>query len=369
MLEQKTETITLQDLPIQLLESLQNLGIRKPLLVCDAAFDTSTIVQQLLALPGIEMTMFHDFKANPDFNAVIQSIETFNINGCDGIIALGGGSTMDVAKGTKAYLGVRQFPLVQQLVGDNQTPLIAIPTTAGTGSDATHFAVLFKQHVKYAVESPNLLPTKSLLVPALLTSLSHYQRKVGMLDTLCQAIESYWSLKATAESRRLARQAIQGFLDNYQGFLTNTQSGNKGMLLAAHTAGMAIDITATTAPHAMSYQLTARFQLAHGHAVALCLPKVWQYMVNQLPQISLLERAPLQNEFQELAELLGQKSPQQAIQWFENLVADLDLVAPGPVAVTIVKAMVAEVNVQRLQNNPMPLDKNALTTIYNAILN
>ena len=117
----------------------------------------------------------------------------------------------------------------------------------------------------------NCLPNAAMLDPTLLRTLPLYQRKATLLDALCHGIESCWSMHTTPESRAYSVRAIRQVLEHAEGYLTNQDAGNAGMLQAANLAGKAIHIAKTTAAHAMCYRLTTLFGIAHGHAAALCL--------------------------------------------------------------------------------------------------
>ena len=112
-----------------------------------------------------------------------------------------------------------------------------------------------------------------------LKTLPIYQKKSTMMDALCHSIESYWSVNSTEESNKYSKQAIQTILENKDAYLANKDLGNANMLKAAYLAGKAINITQTTAGHAMSYKLTSLYGIAHGHAVAICISKLWEYML------------------------------------------------------------------------------------------
>lgn len=100
-----------------------------------------------------------------------------------------------------------------------------------------------------------------------------------MLDALCQGVESWWSINATDESQAYSKAAIETIIRYKNAYLKDfSAEAAEQMLLASNYAGRAINITQTTAPHAMSYKLTSLYQLPHGHAATLCLPAVWQYM-------------------------------------------------------------------------------------------
>lgn len=342
---------------------IEKTGSTRPFLVCGHSFMQTAAYQELMKLDGLTVTGFHDYEPNPSYESVVKGLNAFTLSGSDLLLAVGGGSPMDVAKSIKAFVGMSDsIPYVNQLIQPNAIPLIAVPTTAGTGSEVTHFAVIYYHGVKQSISDASLLPTDTVLDPNLLDSLPDYTRKASMLDALCHSIESFWAVKATEESRRYARQAIRLWLSSYEDYLNNLPTGNRDMLEAANLAGKAINISTTTAAHAMAYKLTGTFGIAHGHAVAVCLPNIWRYMLAEEPSIELSAK------FDVLAELFGQSDPETTIDWFEALLKQLSIEAPSTNDDHLITQLAGSVNPQRLGNNPMKLDVADLRAIYRSIL-
>ena len=145
--------------------------------------------------------VFDDFTSNPLYEQVCKGVELFNAHHCDAIIAVGGGSTIDVAKCIKLYCKMDPtMNYLQQEYRDSGVPLIAIPTTAGTGSESTRYAVIYYEGKKQSVTHESIIPTYAILEPRLLKTLPLYQKKCTMLDAMCQCIESLWSVNSTDES-------------------------------------------------------------------------------------------------------------------------------------------------------------------------
>ena len=306
---------------------------KKPLLVCDNIFDSFGI-----EFP-CEYVRFSDFKSNPLYEEAKEGVKVLRKGKCDFIVAIGGGSSIDTAKAIKYYNHV-------------DLPIMAVPTTSGTGSEATHFAVIYKDGKKLSIADERLLPDYVILQSDLLKTLPVYQKKCTMLDALCQAIESWWSRKATKESIEYSRQAITLILDNMDSYLKNEAEGNKNMLTASNFAGKAINITTTTAPHAMCYKLTSLYGLPHGHAAALCLPKVWRYM----------------KHYDEIAAALGKNNSEEAVTFFEQMLHRLEILPPKNVSGDDLETLANSVNLQRLRNNPVQLSKHTIKTLYKEIL-
>lgn len=306
---------------------------RKPLLVCDEAFDLFDI-----ELP-CEVTRFSDFTSNPDYEDIKSGVKVIRRSKCDFIVAIGGGSSIDTAKSIKYYNHIN-------------LPLMAVPTTSGTGSEATHFAVIYRNGKKQSVADKKLLPEYVILQANTLKTLPLYQKKCTMLDALCQAIESWWSKRATPESILYSQKAIYLILSNMKSYLQNDNDGNTKMLIAANLAGKAINITTTTAPHAMSYKLTSLYGLPHGHAVAICLPKVWRYM----------------KDFNDIANALGTEHYEDAVAFFEEMLSDLEILPPQNIDASDLEILTQSVNLPRLNNNPVRLNKKAIKELYREIL-
>lgn len=353
-----------------------------PLIVCGNSWKKMPLNEELVRLAGssgIKLSYFSDFEPNPQYRSVIKGVNTFQKFHCDCIIAAGGGSAIDVAKCIKLYCEADLEEasrdgscLLKKRAVPNDIPFLAIPTTAGTGSEATTFAVIYYEHNKQSVDESSLLPTDILLCPELLEGLPIYQRKSTMLDVLCHAVESFWSVHSTEESRKLSLEALDLFRLHRRDYLKGTGSGNAGMMYAANVAGQAINITRTTAAHAMCYKLTTLYGLPHGYAAALCLPHVWRFMTQHMEAVSDPRgREYLSGVFQQLAVLLtgkGEAEIEDGITSVENLLSELELETPVPDAEEELYVLAGSVNAQRLGNNPVALSKKDLENIYRNIL-
>ena len=192
------------------------------------------------------------------------------------IIAVGGGAVLDLAKAMRVPFRVVDRHGRTALVVDGPppiVPLVAVPTTAGTGAETTRFAVVYVDGRKHSLDHPTVLPDHAIIDPSLTDSLGPRETAITGLDALAQAIESIWSVAATDRSQRYAVRAARLALACLEeAALRPTPAARAAMSLAAHLAGRAIDLTRTTACHAASYPMTARFGIPHGHAVALTLP-------------------------------------------------------------------------------------------------
>ncbi|MGM9604347.1 MAG: iron-containing alcohol dehydrogenase, partial [Faecousia sp.] len=190
-----------------------------------------------------------------------------------------------------------------------------------------------------------------------------YQKKCTLLDALCQAIESYWSIHANGESRQYSQKSIRMILENMDGYLSGSKACAKNMILAANYAGRAICISQTTAAHAMSYKLTSLYKIPHGRAAFLCLPYVWEYMIG-----AAKENAALDKQFCEIAVLLNCETPAEAVRFLKRTNRELFQDDKVTVNREDIPLLAGSVNAARLKNNPVVLDENTLTLLYTKIL-
>ena len=232
---------------------------------------------------GVKTVIFRDFQPNPLYENVQEGVLLFRKEKCDAVMAVGGGSAMDVAKCIKLYSGLpgsgAEGSWLTAAHAPNSVPFLAMPTTAGTGSEATRYAVIYYGGKKQSITCDSIVPGAVLMDPDTLTTLPPYQKKATMCDALCHGIESFWSVNSTEESKEFSKAAIEGVMEHMDGYLANTEEGRKGMLLAANLAGRAINITQTTAGHAMCYKITSMFRAAHGHAAMLCDRVLFPWMI------------------------------------------------------------------------------------------
>ena len=350
-------------------EIFSKLGVKKYMLVCGSSIRLLKISSFLKELK-IPFVKFSAFKPNPSYNEVIEGVSLFKKEGCDAILAVGGGSAIDVAKCIKLFSGMPEgsFYLKEEF-RDTGVPLIAVPTTAGTGSESTRFAVIYYEGNKYSVVDDSIIPDYAVLDYEVLKSLPLYQKKCTMLDALCQAIESLWSINSTEESRELSRLAINLIRVNKFAFLyENSDESCEKIMLASNYAGRAINITATTAAHAMSYKLTSCYDVPHGHAVAVCLFPLWRYMYeNSAKCRDARGEKHLLSVFGEIATALGEKNVVGGIKAFGNLLDDLEInldLVKNP----DIEMLADSVNPEKLKNNPVDLDRETLISLYKQII-
>ncbi len=348
--------------------ALKEIESQRYMLVCDSSFP---------ALPIKDLfktnVVFDQFTPNPLYEQVCKGVEMFNDHHCDSIVAVGGGSTIDVAKCIKLYckMNTSQNYLQQECV-DSGVPLIAIPTTAGTGSESTRYAVIYFEGKKQSVTHESIVPDYAVLEPMLLKTLPLYQKKCTLLDALCQGIESWWSVNSTDESKQYSQTAVKMIAANWRDYIfENSDAAAAGIMKAANFAGRAINITQTTAPHAMSYKITSMFGLPHGHAVAICLPEVWDYMEDHLDQcIDDRGGVYLKQVFVNIAQELDCLSVQDAIQKFREMLVELQIGGTkSSNKEDDIEMLTRSVNPIRLKNNPVKLSEDVIRMMYRRVLN
>ena len=295
-------------------------------------------------LPLLEKThviYYTEISANPKHEEIQKAQNILQDNKYDTIVAFGGGSVIDFAKAFRFY-------------NNNHVPLVAVPTTAGTGSETTQFAVVYVNGVKTSLDDISILPDVAIVDSQFIENAPQYLKASCAMDAYCQAIESYWAKKATDESKKYALQAIE-LCRKYllEAVVTNHTEANEKMSLAAHLAGKAINISRTTAAHALSYKVTSKYGIPHGHAVALSIAGLFEQNIealsceeqNALFYAMQINKADIRSYFHKLMSEIG---------------LEYNLEKLG---ITAVDEIVDSVNMQRLSNNPKNLSRENLIRI------
>lgn len=338
-------------------------GATKVFVVSDSSFPFLNIKDDIENM-GVPHVMFSDFTPNPVYEDVCKGIDLFQITKCDSILAVGGGSAIDVAKCIKLAILAKEGnaaiipPLVSQRlpIDGTKIPFIAIPTTAGTGSESTHNAVMYYEGAKQTVTNDGVLPDFAILEPSVLKTLPLYQKKCTMMDALCHGIESWWSVNSTEESYEYSRKAIELIMANWHNYIfENDDEAAAQIMIAANYGGRAINITQTTAAHAMSYKITSLYKLPHGHAVALCLPVIWEYMIENIEMcVDSRGKNYLAGVFSQISRTIGCNDAVQAIQFFREMMLEMTLENPVSDNYTNdINLLSLSVNPVRMKNNPI----------------
>ena len=360
---------------------LDQLEAHRVFLVTDAgAWNLSGAAERLSpTLAKHEVTIFADFEPNPKLPDVQRGMEVFQQAQVDVVLAVGGGSVIDTAKLIN-HLSAQSAPaaeVVRRKPGPAipGRPLIAVPTTAGTGSEATHFAVVYDDGVKYSVAGPHIRPAHTVLDWRLTENLPTEVIAHSGLDALCQAIESIWSINANETSLLYAEEALQLVFDNLENaFVGATPKNREALMRGANLAGRAIDITFTTAPHALSYPVTSGYGVPHGAAVALFIAPILLFN----SEVSTADCADLRGpkttgrRIRRIVELLGCENSEGAAnriwQMLDQLQCPRRLRDVGVTTDEQVQAIAGKVNIERLANNPRRIPADALSRLLKSLL-
>lgn len=313
-------------------------------------------------LEGTPYFRFSDFEENPKLEDVEKGIDLFNRENCELTIAIGGGSAIDIAKLINSLAKVQEN-LIETILANRLDqkpfPFVAIPTTAGTGSEATHFAVMYIKGEKYSFAHKYILPEYVIVDSQFTYSTPAYLTACTGADALCQAIESMWATGGNVESKDYAEKAIKLVWNNLVGAVVNNDQVSKDAVSeGAYWAGKAINISKTTASHALSYKMTSLFDVPHGHAVAITLVHIMQanyeFATKDIDRILRLIKADsLSDGINKLEEFwleigLCMKLSQLGIE--ESQISKL-----------------SNCNLERMKNNPAVLSKDYIENLFRRI--
>jgi alcohol dehydrogenase class IV len=323
------------------------------------------------AVSGCEVMHFDGVATNPEVANVSRCAVVLAEWKPDAVLAVGGGSAMDTVKA--AFPLAAGFSLDDVLANKftlaaGRPRFWAAPTTAGSGSESTHFAVLYRDGVKYSIAEPALKPDLVFLDPLLTRSCSPSLALASGLDAVCQAVESYWSKNSTQASRTFSIRALGPLLANIFRAADAPEDLEAGtsMLTGANLAGQAIDMTKTTAAHAMSYGLTSRYGLAHGVAVIVSMRPLVDLMARKY---GFFARA---GELDQSFSAFGTSFPQAFAAFFGEAWKRLDpavrAAASSEADLKAAGELAAGVNVERLSNHPVALTSEDIDSLYRIVL-
>jgi alcohol dehydrogenase class IV len=363
---------------LELAGQCAHLGISRPLLVTDPGLMAIGLVQPVLASlekSGLSPLVFDQVREDPPEDTVQSAAELARSGKVDGVIAVGGGSSMDVAKVVAVLLGgdqaLPEIYGVGQVTG-GRLPLILVPTTAGTGSEVTPVAVITTgETTKAGVSSPVLLPDVAVLDAALTLGLPPAVTAMTGVDAMVHAIEAYTSRhKKNPLSDNLAINALNLLSRNIRTAVHegSNQSARENMLLGACLAGQAFANAPVAAVHALAYPLGGHYHIPHGLSNSLVLPAVLEF---NAPNANAL--------YAELAEVVigapvagGAEAKTAAL-----IVALRELIDDVSLPATLAQAGVKESDLEMLAtdamlqqrllvNNPRDVDYDDALAIYQA---
>ena len=319
---------------------INDISPKKVLFVCSSEYDRYGYRKALDEI-NIQSVPFCDFEPCPEVCSVEKGIEAYKSNGCDFVVAVGGGSAIDTAKGIKFYSKL-------------DFEILAIPTTAGTGAEVTRFSVLYKNKDKESVSDFSIIPNYQIFDESTLKSLPYEQKVVTALDAFCHSVEAFWSVDSNEESRKYSKEALSIFNNNFAKYLQNDESTFASMLECSKLAGKAINIARTTSPHAFSYKLHKLKGFHHGRAVAVCLAYIWKYMEKNIE---------LKNLMNDTKEITGFDCDS-----FINFLSKLGLTDDLTMTKEQFEETINGVNTARLKNNPMPFTNEDIKNIYSSFI-
>jgi alcohol dehydrogenase len=292
------------DASLELCDSIARMGAKKLLIVTDAMLVELGLVEPITAAlqrAGLQVSVFDGVEPDPTSAQVDAGLAQFEREGADGILAVGGGSSIDAAKVIAAIAtnggSVAKVEGTMK-VRNAPVPLYAIPTTAGTGSEVTLAAVVSDPvtHAKKFVIDPKLLPKMTALDPALMIGLPPAVTAATGMDALTHAIESYLSKTSRPQTEAYATAAVSMVFEHLPTAYTDGSNiaARKAMALASYYAGLAFTRTGVGYVHAVAHTFGAYYGTPHGLANAIALPHVLDF-----------SKQPAQAQLARLADLIG----------------------------------------------------------------
>ena len=378
-----TQTILIAEgATARLAEALDALDAGRLLLVTGrASFEASGAAAAIApALAGRAVTRFSDFAVNPRSEDVAQGVVLLQRAEAEAVLAVGGGSVMDMAK-LVAYFSATALTPAAYAAGErpravSPAPVIALPTTSGSGAEATPFAVMYHEGIKYSVVHPEVLPRVAVVDHALKRSMPRALAAASGMDALAQAVESFWNVRADEASTPLAREAMGLVAAHLRGAVLDSDPGAVAAVSrGAFLAGQAIALTTTTACHAVSYPITSLFGLPHGHAVGLLLAPMlaFNHGVDDDSVTDPRGAAYVQRRLHEIAAALGAASVPEAARWLDHLMDDLGLARTLPAVGVrtpedVERIVAGGFNPQRMVNNPRRVSEHDLRDVLGRLM-
>lgn len=355
---------------LQLVDLLVERGLRSPLFVTDAMLiqlGVVTPVLDALREQCASVAVFDGIEPDPSESVVEACLSVYEQAGCDCVVAVGGGSSMDVAKVVSVLArGEQSLPDIYGVgqVTSSRMPLFLAPTTAGTGSEVTPVAIITTgATTKAGVSSPVLLPDVAVLDAELTTGLPPSITAMTGIDAMVHAIEAYTSkIKKNPISDALALRALELLGGNIRRVLSSPDdlAAREAMLLGSMFAGQAFANAPVGAVHALAYPVGGHYHIPHGLSNSLMLPAVLGFNAEACPEL-----------YAELAAALpgAQASAMGLIDWFKELIEESGLpatlkAADIPEADLPMLASDAMYQQRLLINNPREVDEATALMLY-----
>lgn len=361
-------------------ELLREAGARRVLLIHGrTSLEASGAARVLPELErDVALRRWAEHQPNPTVEDVTAGLAVARAHAPDLIVGIGGGSTLDTAKIVAAFTAVDDGSDVgrvarrieeQAAAATRDVGLMLVPTTSGSGAQVTHFATVYVGTTKHSVAGAALLPDRIVLDPALAMSGSAHHRAASGIDALAQAIESLWAVGGDATSRADAVAAIRMLLPALVRFTHAPDDADaEAMATGSQLAGVAINRSRTTVPHALSYALTQQVGLAHGHAVAHTLPAVLaRHLAADAADIVGIGVSEHRRNMDRLLDTLDVRDADEAVARVESIVRDLGLRDPErsahPAIVDRVDDLARSIDPVRTGNNPVAFTHDELRAI------
>ncbi|MBK0123586.1 iron-containing alcohol dehydrogenase [Pantoea sp. S61] len=272
------------------------------------------------------------------------------------LIAIGGGRIIDASKIICFYLNKNYNIRVQ---------IIAIPTTAGSGSEATSFAVCWSNGTKYSINHPYLKPTDVILDCNLLARMPSEQVAISGLDTICQSIESYLNMNNTHVSDSYSLASLESSFELLPLIVSSPRADLiSQMQYNSYISGMAINITKTSLPHAYSYHLTSNYNIPHGHAVGLCMANYLNEFSKLITACSPLTK-PFEEKFERIISILSCNAKDVKRAWIEYMYrVNLAPFINDLITLQDLNSLKEQFDPLRLQNSPFNDKNHNMPEIY-----
>ncbi len=323
-------------------------------------------------LSNFEHEVFYKNSSLPEINDLKKFISKINNFKPDLIIAIGGGAVLDLAKTSNCFFNSDEIEILIQdskyTLNKKFAPLIAIPTTAGSGAEATANAVVYIDKKKYSVEGELIKPDYVIIDPNLVLSTPRLIAASAGMDAISQAIESMISMKSTDISLKYSISSLNESLKSFEKHINNkTFETSYKMSIAALNAGKAISISKTTAPHALSYPFTAFNGISHGHAVYLTLNDFLKFNFINIKKSN--SKFDLSNRFNIIFEIFKVDNINDLTDKISKIGTNVGL-ENNFKKLNIVKKdlenILKNINAQRLSNNPININLNDIKEILNS---
>lgn len=261
-------------------------------IICSAGAVTRGAVSEIVDLIGKTNTIVRsDVEPNPSVRYVTGVVRDPQIERADLIVAFGGGSVLDTAKVAAFALGSprSRFDMAKSMERDFRIPLVAIPTTAGTGAEVTPFATVWdtEQGVKRSLEAPLIRPSLALIDASLLRTLEGTKLLYPALDTASHLMESMWTGHRRAETYAYSVAGLEYSIVGLKSLVGREQPDYEALSRASVYGGLAIAQSRTSISHSISYPLTLTHGVPHGLACSLALPHIWKRVQHRFSRSSL----------------------------------------------------------------------------------